>query len=61
LGIVKRIVESHGGVVEIRNNLSFPGVTAEIRLPVIEAAVMRGFESVFDYRRDFLCVPPDGT
>lgn len=37
LGIVKRIVESHGGVVEIRNNLSFPGVTAEIRLPVIEA------------------------
>lgn len=36
LGIVKRIVESHGGVVEIRNNLSFPGVMAEIRLPVIE-------------------------
>lgn len=35
LGIVKRIVESHGGVIEIRNNTPAPGLTAEIRLPVI--------------------------
>jgi signal transduction histidine kinase/ligand-binding sensor protein len=35
LGIVKRIVESHGGIVEIWNNNPPPGVTVEFRLPSI--------------------------
>jgi len=35
LGIVKRIVESHGGIVEIWNNNPPPGVTVDFRLPVI--------------------------
>ena len=38
LGIVKRIVESHGGAIEIRNNNQGPGVTAEIRLPIMTPA-----------------------
>lgn len=38
LGIVKRIVESHGGSIEISNNTPPPGVTAEVYLPVIETA-----------------------
>lgn len=36
LGIVKRIVESHGGSIEISNNFPPPGVCAEICLPVIK-------------------------
>lgn len=36
LGIVKRIVESHGGSIEINNNYPPPGVSAEICLPVID-------------------------
>ncbi len=36
LGIVKRIVESHGGAIEINNNFPPPGVCAEVCLPVIE-------------------------
>jgi signal transduction histidine kinase len=36
LGIVKRIVESHGGCIEIKNNLNIAGVTAEIQLPIAE-------------------------
>ncbi|TET24473.1 MAG: ATP-binding protein, partial [Candidatus Cloacimonadota bacterium] len=35
LSIVKQIVETHGGAVEIRNNEGELGCTAEIRLPVI--------------------------
>ncbi len=38
LGIVKRIVESHGGSIEISNNSPPPGVCAEICLPVIKRA-----------------------
>lgn len=36
LGIVKRIVESHGGSIEISNNFPPPGVCAEVCLPVIK-------------------------
>jgi signal transduction histidine kinase len=39
LGIVKRIVESHGGSIEIRNNIPPPGVCAEVCLPLIKKAV----------------------
>ena len=35
LGIVKRIVESHGGAIDIRNNEPPPGVSVEIKLPII--------------------------
>lgn len=35
LGIVKSIVESYGGSIYIRNNTPLPGVTAEVRLPVV--------------------------
>ncbi len=38
LGIVKRIVESHGGSIEISNNYPPPGVCAEVCLPVIKEA-----------------------
>ena len=36
LGIVKRIVESHGGAIDIRNNEPPPGVSVEIKLPIIK-------------------------
>lgn len=36
LSLVKRIVEQHGGSVEIRNNDPPPGCTVEVRLPVVE-------------------------
>lgn len=39
LGIVKRIVESHGGSIEISNNFPHPGVCAEVCLPLIKRAV----------------------
>ncbi|NLE01709.1 MAG: PAS domain-containing protein [Fibrobacter sp.] len=39
LGIVKRIIESHGGVIEIKNNMNTAGVTAEIQLPVVSVGV----------------------
>lgn len=34
LGIVKRIIESHGGEIEIRNNEPPPGALVEISLPI---------------------------
>lgn len=37
LGIVKRIIESHEGSIEISNNCPPPGVTAEINIPLIES------------------------
>ncbi|MFP4418177.1 MAG: ATP-binding protein [Fibrobacterota bacterium] len=33
LGIVKNIVESHGGTIDLRNNTDGPGCIVEIRLP----------------------------
>jgi PAS domain S-box-containing protein len=35
LSIVRRIVESHGGSIELFNNDPPPGLTAEIRLPLV--------------------------
>jgi PAS domain S-box-containing protein len=35
LSIVKQIIETHGGTVDIRNNEDRPGCTAEIVLPII--------------------------
>lgn len=36
LGIVKRIVESHDGFIDIRNNIPAPGVTAEVKIPIMK-------------------------
>lgn len=36
LGIVKRIIESHGGSIDIRNNIPPPGVTAEVKIPIMK-------------------------
>ncbi|NLL12001.1 MAG: GAF domain-containing sensor histidine kinase [Fibrobacter sp.] len=40
LGIVKRIVESHGGSIEISNNFPPPGACAEVCLPMIKRAAI---------------------
>ncbi len=40
LGIVKRIVESHGGSIKLKNNIPPPGCTAEICLTKAETDVL---------------------
>jgi signal transduction histidine kinase/CheY-like chemotaxis protein len=39
LSIVKHTVEMHGGVVAMSNNTPLPGLTVEVRLPVVPALV----------------------
>ena len=39
LAIVKKIVEEHGGLVMIRNNVDGPGACVVIRLPVTESKI----------------------
>jgi signal transduction histidine kinase len=38
LSIVKHIVEMHGGAITLYNNTGAPGLTVEIRLPLVEDA-----------------------
>ena len=41
LAIVKKIVEEHGGLVMLRNNVNGPGASVVIRLPVTRSAVVQ--------------------
>lgn len=41
LGIVKGIVESHGGSIEIKNNCPPPGVCASVFLPVVDSGIIK--------------------
>ena len=39
MAIVKKIVEEHGGLVMIRNNVDGPGACVIIRLPVTRSGI----------------------